>query len=213
MSDKAKPIIFSTDMVRAILAGKKTITRQVVKPCFDRERDRFARIAMFNNIVFRCGAWRGISLDGITFINDDIKQPPNVGDILYVRETWCYVSSLNDGAGNSLAAGIDLHKVYMTDGVDLPEGCRWCSPASMPKAAARIFLRVQNVRVEKLQDISERDCVREGIGKHCTREYKRPAFIRLWDSLNSKREDGKYAWDKNPWVWVIEFERVKVNVD
>lgn len=204
-----KPIIFSAPMVQAILAGKKIQTRRVIKPQPDIDQD----------------GWVSISRPSIMFpsLGAFLKQrsPYHPGDILWVRETWQETDVCHAGGG------YDLHTkfVYRADfqpeeGVRTPE--KWRSPIYMPKEAARIFLRVTGVGAERLQEISCDDAIAEGTIEWICEEHKsgtyidnamrgaacaKPerAFALLWDSLNAKRG---YGWDKNPWVWVIEFRRL-----
>lgn len=153
---KVRPILFNTDMVQAILAGRKTVTRRVAK-----------------------------------------NTPPcRPGDILYVRETWSEIKN-TDGS----------HKKYAYKATDTyPFGEKyivkflWHPSIHMPKVAARIWLRVTNVRIERLQDIDDDGVVAEGL------QIGAP-FEELWDSTIKKADLDIYGWDANPWVWVIEFER------
>jgi hypothetical protein len=208
-----KPILFSTEMVRAILEGRKTMTRRVVKPRYDKERGRFARMGLFATIGLRNGMWHGLSPEGIPFVNDEIKQPRyQPGDILWVRETWLehkgtYIYKA-DGKHEALDAliGVPCFK--------------WRPSIFMPRAAARTFLRVTAVRAERLHEITEEDAVREGFfaGWHSTETSSRAmaarqAFCWVWDTLNGKRAGGAYAWARNPWVWVVSFERVEMPAD
>ena len=169
-----KPILFSTPMVQAILDGRKTQTRRVIK--IDDAPEN----------------WRK-SLAGSRY------KP---SDILWVRETWADVFGKYEyRADYSESENTYRVKRYGTT------IAKWRPAIFMPRAAARIFLRVTDVRVERLQDITEDDATAEGLrigigGAPCF--SCRDAFAELWDKLNAKRG---YGWDTNPWVWVIEFER------
>jgi hypothetical protein len=153
-----------------------------------------------------------VSFDGGLFVNDEIKQPHRLGDILWVRETW-----------NKLPhAGTYFFKA---DDRDVETGeyavnpyIKWRPSIHMPRAAARIFLRVTDVRAERLQNICETDAKAEGFDfalckyKACdcpnVIDYcadSTGCFGAFWDSLSAKRG---YGWDANPWVWVYTFERV-----
>ena len=146
------------------------------------------------------------------------EKPVSIGMIFYVREAWRRVG---------FVMGLVEYKASMpNDDSIIP----WKSPMFMPRKVARIFLKVTGVRVERLQDISREDVCREGIipphAKHDatgwewtynrdelvfvekTGEMIPKYFLRLWDSINAKRDGGIYAWNNNPWVYVIEFERV-----
>ena len=182
-----KPILFNTDMVRAILDGRKTVTRRVVK--------------------FKPGQnpqWTGYIPDGpVLYGSNNIpasKSPYHPGDILYVRETWA-----------RSMAGTYLYKA--TDTPIILD--RWHPSIHMPKEAARLFLRVTDVLVERLQDITSGQIDAEGCKEWAysakTGELlpSGPPFFRIqWDTTIKPANLPIYGWDANPWVWVIEFERV-----
>lgn len=188
-----KPILFNTEMVRAILDGRKSCTRRLVK-FFSGENPR----------------WTGYIKDGLMLYNGKNepcirKAPYQPGDTLYVRETWS--EGYEDGT-----------YIYRADDklADLPtfkESSKLIYRPSihMPKGAARIWLRVTDVRVERLQDIDGKGCVKEGIEeehlKYVGDEFVKGMFHDLWDSTVKKSDIDRYGWDANPWVWVIEFER------
>lgn len=200
----AKPILFNTEMVQAILGDRKTVTRRVIKP---------QPIAGIRKSVF---VPSGIE-DGH---GREIKLLYKVGDILYVRETWQLLPSGFDE--------IPPEYWYIYKATDeLSDECtRWRPSIHMPKKAARIFLKVTDVRVERLQDITDEDCIAEGIkpvrvpGSTNYREEREfqiacgiatiEKYEELWDSTIKKQDLYKYGWEGNPWVWVIEFERVEV---
>jgi hypothetical protein len=180
-----KPILFSTPMVQAIQAGRKTMTRRVIK--IDDAPEN----------------WK-ISLSGTSIVRTapyDVKLSRyNVGDILWVRETWADVFGKYEyRADYSESENTYRVKRYGTT------IAKWRPPIHMPREATRIFLRVTEVRVERLQDISYDDCLQEGMHDYGTDVDTLGAFQDLWQKLNAKRG---YGWDKNPWVWVYEFERV-----
>lgn len=183
-----KPILFNTDMVRAILDGRKTVTRRVVK--------------------FKPGQnpqWTGYIPDGpVLYGSNNIptsKSPYHPGDILYVRETWA----------RSMAG------TYIYKATDTPIILnRWRPSIHMPKEAARLFLRVTDVRVERLQDMHLIDCMKEGVQLTLVEQgdlviqgaRARDRFAGVWDATIKPADLPLYGWDANPWVWVIEFERV-----
>jgi hypothetical protein len=187
-------------MVQAILAGKKIITRRVIKPQPTNPR--------WNNI-----GWVGWD-DGHGY---QMKCPyGQSGDILWVRETW--KEALIKGAGK---LGY-IFKADYSDGNINWEEEKWRPSIFMPREACRIKLLIKDIRVERLQDITEEDAKAEGIlfeqaiaCNHWVPTFTDPdsggypnykeAFCELWDSLNEKRG---YGWGKNPWVWVVSFERV-----
>lgn len=191
-----KPILFNTDMVRAILDGKKTQTRRVIKPQPTNPR--------WNNI-----GWPGCD----DCVRHPIQPPYEIGDVLWVRETW---DNIPVSPGGHMRFGGMYY--YKADGDIRPVGWRgnWHPSIHMPKEAARVFLRVKDVRVERLQDIKNYECVDEGAVKkpNITKRgdlvlhnrYKEE-FARLWDTAIKPADCERYGWNANPWVWVIEFER------
>lgn len=179
-----KGILFNTEMVRAILDGRKTCTRRIVKP------------QPTTHYGVQC-----------------IKPPYQPGDILYVRETW---NLRFDGEKYFYKAdkNTSREEKRLLDYND----ARWHPSIHMPKEAARIWLKVTNVRVERLQDITEDGAEAEGAIDnrgfihspeneydriYTAREY----FIKIWDRTIKKSDLDIYGWDVNPWMWVIEFER------
>lgn len=210
-----KQILFNTEMVQAILKGRKTQTRRIIKLPRGFSGHQVGESGNPDDpigFMYPCG----------------IKRPPcNKGDILWVRETW---STHYDGIHD------DLQFCYKADGIDLQAECmpgessRWYPSIHMPREAARIFLRVTNVRVERLQDITLVEVEAEGTDIDAWYEYDEwqhqvcdgcvedgiPVTFetlrgfyghRVWDNtMQSKEQYEKYCWDANPWVWVIEFE-------
>ena len=196
-----RPILFNTEMVRAILDGRKTQTRRIIKPQPTNPR--------WNNI-----GWVGWD-DGHGY---QIKAPCNPGDIQWVRETWVFDSGDEDyGTGcfmykADMPIHIDAKDTAHGDDVDITaEDYKWHPSIHMPKDAARIFLRVKDVRVERLQDISAADIRSEGLSSMCAMvgdmEIARLEWRNLWNSTIKEADLPVYGWEANPWVWVIEFER------
>ena len=190
--DDMKPILFSTPMVQAILAGRKTQTRRVIKPQHVRRSDGRGTLEKIPLNAFADEV-------GLEVIAEFSPRCP--GDILYVRETWLQEEYP------------EFHYVYKAScpkPEDYPE--KWRPSIHMPRAAARIFLRVTDVRVERLQQITYGDCCAEGVFdredlKSCAHgSIATERFRELWNSLNAKRG---YGWGVNPWVWVYEFERIE----
>ena len=194
-----KPILFNTDMVRAILGGRKTVTRRVIK----------------NKDIIN--AWDCES-DGtpIAFIDQDTgdSHPPTFpcqyqpGDILYVRETW-----YKDPTRYMYKANYSDIEKFFRDGKEVQ--IKWRPSIHMPKEAARLFLRVTDVRVERLQDITSGQIDAEGCKEWAysakTGELlpSGPSFFRIkWDRTIKPSDLPLYGWDANPWVWVIGFERI-----
>lgn len=198
-----KPILFSEPMVRAILDGRKTMTRRLP----DKQRRR-AWEGYQQSIALR----RGMNPPKLPLYVYDEKEfyeiypPYRPGDLLWVRETWAnaLLNGGPDGFSDTFAYKADGSVRYGSrKAEDLPPNAisAWQSSIFMPKAAARLFLRVKNVRMERVQDISAADAVKEG----CAGEED---FRRLWDSLLKHADRAKCGWDANPWVWAIAFERV-----
>lgn len=207
-----KPILFNTEMVRAILDGWKTCTRRLVK--------------------FLPGEnpqWTGYIKDGLMLYNGRnepcIRNAPyQPGDILYVRETFawgpcwdCGLDTIPDGCKNPVIYNSKKreHGCYMyrasCEDNEYPSTDTWHPSIHMPKEAARIWLKVTDVRVERLQDITSEQIGREGVEVEYPHvlngEEKRYAFSTLWNNTIKKSDLDQYGWNANPWVWVIEFER------
>lgn len=195
-----KPILFNTEMVRAILEGRKTVTRRVVKP--QPAGDGSAP----EPLKTRPGYWN-------SWGDDNVYRPPyQPGDILWVRETWSpvnvrprryiYKADVDKGIG---------------EGVGLP--LCWHPSIHMPREAARIFLRVTDVRVERLQDMRLKDCEKEGVQLNFVESADlvmgsiraRERFSGVWDSTIKPKDLASYGWNANPWVFVISFERITKN--
>lgn len=206
-----RPILFNTEMVQAIMRGDKTVTRRVVKPmCFaEIPIDEKFFISHKSGVVYWSSISRQLTIDG-----ELVVSPYLPGDILYVRETWCFIPC-SECESNCTRWNLGIENpgcyIYKADEKQDPYE-RWRPSIHMPKEAARIFLRVTDVRVERLQDIG--DCTREGIphGKHETahmNDYdERCDFKALWNSTIKQADRALYGWDANPWVWVIEFEQI-----
>lgn len=227
---RVKPIIFDTFDVRAILGGRKTTKRFICKVPrgtysvdYNIEDDTYEAIYGFGGFGFCMDMFK------------TLKAPYNENDILYVKERFCY---------GTIECGeeYDGREAYYVDDSDDPsdsfipyqycikndigiDGVRWKSPAQMPKEIARIWLKVKDVRVERLQDITEEEakkegftgercyCVETGSTSRCTCcmgtgwiEPPRYEFVCEWDSTLKKKAKELYGWNANPFVWVIEFE-------
>lgn len=213
----AKPILFNTEMVRAILDGRKTATRRLVK--FEGNRNP---------------NWTGYIKDGLTLYNGTNEPcnkpcPYKVGDILYVRETWerfeCCCCEGDEHSGICINKPDEKGGCYMYRATNEIDGdARWHPSIHMPKEAARIFLKVKDVRVERLQDITEDGALKEGIHyDDCPSGFTWKqrtsmvdcytsavgAFGHLWNTTIKSDDIDRYSWEINPWVWVYEFERIK----
>ena len=196
-----KPILFNTGMVRAILDSHKTVTRRVVKPQPEGARSILDCDEEKRTFDLLCGngGVGGVFVDWA----ETVKAPFWPHDILYVRETWTvwngnyeYKADVDDGYGPFCSnCTLDI----------CAGGCnsilKWHPSIHMPREAARIFLRVTDVRVERVQDIDDDGVVAEGLNIG-------DPFDELWDSTIKPADRAFYGWDANPWVWVIEFERI-----
>lgn len=235
-----KPILFNTEMVRAILDGRKSCTRRIIKP----QPQGYFEVSEEPLYIYDTDGKQG-----------KITPPYQPGDILYVRETWrvgawdifnqMIAFDYKDGTCGELTY---IHDRELFDrlvnqsrndarqakceynGADFvwekgKSPCRWHPSIHMPKEAARIWLKVTDVRVERLNEINEDGALREGaqgircdhvaLGEHgCTDcmntgwlEPPQVEFMQIWNSTIKKSDLDRYGWDANPWVWVIEFER------
>lgn len=203
-----KPILFNTPMVQAILAGRKTVTRRVVKPQPKAPYLSYMRIV--DNGTIKALQNGPDYPDGP---NDEVISKYQVGDILWVRETWAHPLK------STIRPDLDVF-VYKANGEHgLCSWDKWRPSIHMPKEAARIFLRVTDVRVERLQEITEEDVAREGT-RDCD-DYIVPkgpdiapwhiaCFEQLWNSTLKEKQTGllsPYRFRFNPWVWVYSIER------
>ena len=217
-----KPILFNTEMVRAILDGRKSCTRRICKDaneCTVPDMD-------FYNAEKRTYAVHNYSNREHTeqLSTAERSCPICPGDILYVRETWEHFECWNcegDERGNcpNEPQKSVLDKTcgcYMYRATNEIRGdARWHPSIHMPKEAARIWLRVTDVRVERLQEITGASIQKEGIEvdpKECAGKFDFISelfllFQRLWDSTINKSDLDRYGCNASPWVWVIEFER------
>lgn len=205
-------------MVRAILDGNKTQTRRVVRV----QPIRGEEIAPYCTGAPHLGYSFYIRRDDGAWTSRKRFYPPyKVGDILWVKETFTTIEAEREivcGVSYDLVPESYLYRADpMWDGMGRGDfSWNWTPSIYMPRDAARIFLKVTNVRVERLQDISEEDAIRECVDAYreslkgddvaygnCGLFDKRTQFRFLWDSINGE----KHPWKSNPWVWVYEFER------
>ena len=204
-----KPILFNVEMVRAILDRRKTCTRRVIKPQ-PKARLCYTYARRHKDCI---GKWTYPSRGVREFWGEEYKLPENIkdeelskrwnppyhtDDILYVRETW-----------KKAPNGYYYYEDWQRN--DIADVTKWKPSIHMPKEAARIWLKVTNVRVERLQEITSEQIGREGVEVEYPHvlngEEKRYAFSTLWNSTVKKSDLDRYGWNANPWVWVIEFER------
>ena len=212
------PILFNAEMVRAILDGRKSCTRRVIKPqpqsglCYTHAGGHKDCI----------GKWTYPNRGAHEFWGEEYKLPENIkdeelskrwnppyhtDDILYVRETW--------SEGYEEGTYIYRASDKLADLPTFKESSKLIYHPSirMPKEAARIWLKVTNVRVERLREISAESALAEGADKYIhtngglDENMTITSFIGIWNSTIKKSDLDRYGWDANPWVWVIEFER------
>ena len=212
----AKPILFNTDMVRAILGGRKTVTRRVIKPQ-PKSKLCYAFAGSHKKDIRR---WVYPSKTAHEFWEEEFKLPDDIteeelkkkwnppyhtDDILYVRETW----------GEGYEEGTYIYKAddKLANLPEFKESSKLIYHPSvhMPKEAARVFLKVTNVRVERLQDAKYFDFINEGIPYKQYEWEIREDFQKLWNYTIKKSDLDRYGWDANPWVWVIEFEVIQAD--
>lgn len=193
--NKFHPILYSTQMVQAIFEGRKIMTRRKVKLSFHPDTVYVTRIHPFEDIYLPYDKFDRTTGNGI-------KCPyGNVGDVLWVRETF---------------SNIGLTKNIYTYKADFPNATwKWKPSIFMPKAACRLFLEITEVRIERLHEISEEDAISEGIlideeGMECYdyenkiyRLWPQGSFESLWQKIN-----GAESWNANPFVWVISFKQI-----
>lgn len=206
----AKPILFNTEMVKAILENRKTVTRRVLKPRL--RDDEYGCHIWFNKTLNRHIVEKYDEDESDFTPTRYVNQPYEVGDILYVRETWCTDENVNQNKVDEFVYGY----YYKADRPNWnKEMVKWSPSLHMPKSAARIFLKVTNVRVERLQDITSKEAIKEGLkDKYAYGEYNsmepKKLFIDLWNSTINKQDLDSYGWEADPYVWVIEFEKVEL---
>lgn len=192
-----KPILFNTEMVRANLDGRKSCTRRLVKG-FVPDDAIWGFTAFTPKGYISC---RGTFADG--YGEKFFKLPYQPGDILYVRETW------HKGLERYMyrADYSDTEKFYR-NGKEIE--MKWKPSIRMPKEATRIWLKCTDVRVERLQDITEIGATKEGCVydvEYALGNTAKGHFIEIWNSTIKRSDLYRYGWNANPWVWTIEYER------
>lgn len=229
--NKMKPILFNTEMVRAILDGRKTVTRRnpfqfQMKDGYNPEWSGYSLGEYYTGHIETGACLYSRGSHGVWGVRSNVVKPKyNIGDVLYVRETWQHGYEL-DG-NDQIIEGTE--KYYYAAGPEdvLPnftywldedtgehkDNMPWKPSLHMPKEAARIFLRVKAVKVERLQDIDKywSNYDKEGMRNPETENISivmQERFISIWNSTVKKTDIDRYGWQANPWVWVIEFERI-----
>ena len=188
-----KPILFNTEMVRAILDGRKTQTRRVIR--FPEGTTGHLPPSGAKDYIY----WPG----GIK------RAPYKPSDTLWVRETWKQYTAGTAGPGLIDGYLYKADEPQDTSGMMVED--RWHPSIHMPRKAAKLFLQVINVHVEKLQEITDQDCFAEGVEDTGIDwpELPKAGFKNLWESTLKKTDLQKYGWNANPWVWVISFKRIE----
>jgi hypothetical protein len=188
---RERPILFSSPMVRALLDGSKTQTRRIAKP---RKRPSLLDGTWSDDYVLDQG-----NLDWL--MRDNPYGLP--GDRLWVRETWAQPAALDPGPTVYRA---DYPNCVPAGFTNLPavDEITWKPSIHMFRKDSRILLEITGVRAERLQDISHEDAEAEGVKCNMSSRTFRDHFRELWERIN-----GTDSWDTNPWVWVVEFKRVK----
>lgn len=205
------PILFNTEMVRAILDGRKTCTRRLVKPQPDEKHTYPLGFVTDSTEKKEVGCF-GFGIDEYGGSIKYVKTPYQPGDILYVRETWQYLYKLDgneqiiEDTGKYYYAATDTisFNTYVDENGLEHEHVPWKPSIHMPKEAARIWLKVTDVRVERLQDMTDDDAEAEGCFDYTSTAL---GFFDVWDSTIKKSDLDRYGWNANPWVRVIKFER------
>lgn len=218
---KERPIIMSAESVRAILDGRKSMTRRVLKIQPPTQWDEVKPIYGSNGAgIIAWDFYSSLNRYDHGYLKDSFPYG-HIGDHLWLRESWFEVTKLSDSYGKQfgISGGIDTWNLYKADGSKLPDGFKWKSPLFIPRKASRITLEITDIRVERLQDITEEDARAEGVidggclncGEHepcgCGNPMPdaRDAYVSIWNTLNAKRG---YPWESNPWVWAISFKVV-----
>lgn len=179
------PILFNMEMVRSILDGRKSCTRRIIKP----QPQGYFEVSEEPLYIYDTDGKQG-----------KITPPYQPGDILYVRETWKQAPN-----------GYYYYEDWQRS--DIADITKWKPSIHMPKEAARIWLKVTDVRAERLQEITAESALLEGTDKyiHLNGKFDKNAiltsFMGIWNSTIKKFDFDRYGWDTNPYVWVIEFER------
>ena len=201
------PIIFDDESVRAILGGRKTQTRRVIPP----RRPRYR----VDDLLWVKETWRITDWepDDVS-IGVQFKADNSWIDGLAIEDEWAFDRYARQCRDDAEKAGVEIGEDRRYEWIGEPP-TRWRSPVAMPKDAARLWLRVTDVRAERLQDIDAAGIIGEGVFQEIEDDsdydnlsVAQGAFGAVWDKLNAKKG---YPWDSNPWVWVHEFkvERVK----
>lgn len=235
MKQKQLPILFSTQMVQAIMAGRKTMTRRIVKPQPNENGISFMKNPPLDWEQIYKEEWKPWKLETEEGESISLKCPyGQPGDILWVRETFAYTQFAFDKSLIGIGEyGIQGSEIYKSDEENSDWDGKWKPSIFMPKDACRTWLEITNVRPERLQDISEEDAISEGIydGKmhfeelcnipknqiasdskkwfdyFYSKDYRMTKAKHSFETL-WQSINGEQSWDANPWVWVISFKQI-----
>lgn len=219
MSIKSRPILFNSEMVRAILAGRKTQTRRVIKPQppgYLTSRGKPEEMYPNSGIW---GFYAGNENARACRSEDTLCCPYGAaGGLLWVRETWGVNKDYDNLSPTMVWVATNGDTKSCVDYKATPRNedwtGKWRQSIHMPRWASRINLGIKNIRIERIQDITEEDAWQEGIQDRMGKETPLKgellpvsvhAFASLWEKINNTRG---YGWKTNPWVWVVEFKRV-----
>jgi len=208
---KERPIIMNAESVRAIIGGRKTQTRRVIKP----QPPKGGRVSWLSKdtetkMALDWAWWDALDRIG-KCVNCPYGQP---GDLLWLRETWATTGNFDNYKPSELPLShfsAESHLVYRATAKNSEPYYKWRPSIYMPRWASRITLRVTDVRVERVQEISQEDARAEGCEPWHPKSNipfrpegsYRNAFHKLWDEINAERG---YSWSSNPWVWVVDFQ-------
>lgn len=205
------PILFSTEMVKAILDGRKTATRRLIKTPYFVSGDEEDPMSLQVLRTAPKGSKLYRQIGEMPYPDDPYK----IGSNMYVRETWkCWRAHRYEATADIMykAGGEDIRIFFPNGSTDSANrydydqfvykwfGEKWRPSIHMPKEAARIWLKVTDVRAERLQDIDDSGIMADGLEIGCD-------FENIWNNTVKKPDMPRYGWDANPWVWVIEFKR------
>jgi DNA-binding MarR family transcriptional regulator len=228
-----KPILFNTEMVQAIMDGRKTVTRRIVKQCptyyhghhFSGEKKGQPKLIMDWDMSGVYEENGDFYLDVQTDVDDNtheiINPPYQIGDVMWVRETWKILDVMESAsmrfeylAGGKISDAISVSAGRIEKILKFLNKKGWLPSLFMPREAARIFLRVTDVRAERLQKVDIKGARSEGVTCDCLENEENRCnlgnighFKHLWNSTIKSADTDRYGWDANPWVWVISFER------
>jgi len=206
---KTKPILFNSDMVRALLDGRKGQTRRPINPQPDPQCDK----VIFDSLAQNWAVIGGDSNDARDYgLLDTIKCPlGKPGDMLWVREAFC------SDWGDDIAYKADDHSGHGARNAGYIKEPKYKPSIHMPRWVSRLTLKISDVRVERVQDITEEDAKSEGVPKLAMDEDRkfyqlknegsyRTGFAGVWNHIYS-------SWDDNPYIWAASFDVIKANVD